>query len=292
MDMMDFLKMVAFPILKMILLLTLPFLFIGIINKVKALLAGEKGTGVLQPYYDFYQLFQKGGVVCESATGIFGLAPTINLACLIVAGLIVTVIYFEGDFILFAYLLALGKFVSILGAMDTGSSVEGISASREASYASFIEPAFFIIVASLYALNGSYSFASLGNIFKSQNHIMIFVALATVFALFLIILTESSKVRVIEPDKLDNSGTDVAFNQYSTGLKMMLYATVISMTVAPASFIGYVLVTLATAVLVGIVEALCAKFKIKHIIKYTFTLIVAALIVMTLVLLIMHGGNL
>ena len=156
MDIMDFLKMVAFPILKMILLLTLPFLFIGVINKVKALFAGKKGASVFQPYYDCYKLFQKGAVISETATGIFSLAPTINLACLIVAGLIATIIYFEGDFIVFAYLLALGKFVSILGAMDTGSSFEGMGASREASYTSLIEPAFFIIVASMYALTGSY----------------------------------------------------------------------------------------------------------------------------------------
>ena len=91
---------------------------------------------------------------------------------------------------------------------------------------------------------------------------------------------------------LDNSGVDLAFIQYGAALKMMLFTTIITMTIAPLSFIGSVLVALAIAVLIGIIESLCARIRLTHIIEYTFTLIVAALIVMALVLLIMHGGHL
>ena len=301
---MEFLTMIIFPILKMVLLLSLPLLFVGIINKTKAKFAGKKGASIWQPYKDFNKLMNKGEVISETATNIFRFAPVINLGCLIIAALLVTVIHFEGDFILFAYILALGKVISVLGAMDTGSSFEGMGASREVSYTSLVEPAFFIIISSICALNGVYSFASLAHLFWSKNDIMILIALATVFALFLIILIEGSRVPVDDPKThleltmihevmvLDNSGVDLAFIQYASALKMMLFTTIITMTIAPLSFIGYTLISLAVAVLIGIVESLCARIRLTHIIEYTFTLMVAALIVMALVLLIMHGGHL
>ena len=301
---MELLTMILFPILKMVLLLSLPLLFIGIINKTKAKFAGKQGASIWQPYFDFNKLMNKGEVISETATGIFRIAPVVNLGCLIIAALLVTVIHFEGDFILFSYILALGKIISILGAMDTGSSFEGMGASREASYTSMVEPAFFIIISSICALNGVYSFASLAHLFWSKNDIMILIAIATVFALFLIILIEGSRVPVDDPKThleltmihevmvLDNSGVDLAFIQYASALKMMLFTTIITMTIAPLSFIGYVLISLLIAVLIGVVESLCARIRLTHIIEYTFTLIVAALIVMALVLLIMHGGHL
>ena len=54
--------------------------------------------------------------------------------------------------------LLLGKFFSIISAMDTGSSFEGMGASREALYSMFAEPAFFILIGSFALLTGNTSF--------------------------------------------------------------------------------------------------------------------------------------
>ena len=91
------------------------------------------------------------------------------------AGLLVPIIShksilsIDGSFIFFAYILALGKFFSLIAAMDTGSSFEGMGASREASFSTFVEPAFFIIMASIIALNGNYSFQTLSLILNKMN---------------------------------------------------------------------------------------------------------------------------
>src|ERR1035437_5098932 len=68
------------------------------------------------------------------------------------------VISFKGDFVFFAYILALGKFFSILSALDTGSSFGGMGASREALYSLLVEPAFFILMGSFALLTGHTSF--------------------------------------------------------------------------------------------------------------------------------------
>ena len=57
-------------------------------------------------------------------------------------------ISFDGDFIMFAYVLAFGKFLMIISALDTGSSFEGMGASREALFSMLVEPAFFILLGS------------------------------------------------------------------------------------------------------------------------------------------------
>ena len=66
--------------------------------------------------------------------------PIVGLACVATALLIVPLggvpglLAFSGDFLLVAYLLGLMRFFTILAALDTGSSFEGMGASREAFY--------------------------------------------------------------------------------------------------------------------------------------------------------------
>ena len=68
------------------------------------------------------------------------------------------IISFEGDFVFFAYVLGVGKFFNIISALDTGSSFEGMGASREALFSMFAEPAFFILMGSFALLTGHTSF--------------------------------------------------------------------------------------------------------------------------------------
>src|SRR5438105_12105221 len=96
--------------------LTLPPLLLGVIAKTKALFAGRVGPPVLQPYYDLAKLMRKSLVISSTTTWVFQAAPVVGLATVVLAGLLVPFgpfaapITFTGDLILFAYLLALGRF--------------------------------------------------------------------------------------------------------------------------------------------------------------------------------------
>ena len=68
---------------------------------------------------------------------------------------------FAGDFVLFAYLLALARFVTALAALDTGSSFEGMGAAREVSFASMAEPALFLVLVVLARATGSLSLSGM-----------------------------------------------------------------------------------------------------------------------------------
>ncbi len=288
--------------IKFLLLLVLPFLFIGIINKTKALISGRKGASIFQPYFDFFKLMKKGIVISETTSFIFQLAPSINLACTVLAGLLLCVFHFEGDFILFAYILALGKFFTVIAAMDTGSSFEGMGASREVSYTSLVEPAFFIIISSICAIGHVYSFDSLFKLFSINHKMLILIIILVVIALFLMILVEGSRTPVDDPTThleltmihevmvLDNSGVDLGFIFYANALKMMLFTTLIAIIATPDNIWWYVSVVFVVAVLIGIIESITARLRLTHIIEYTFILIIMALTVMALVELTMYGG--
>lgn len=283
--------------------LLLPFLFIGLINKFKAIYAGKQGAPVLQPYYDFFKLIKKGEVLSDTSSFVFKIAPSINLSCTIVAAILLTVVNFNGDFILFSYVLALGKFFSVIAAMDTGSSFEGMGASREVSYTSFVEPAFFIIIGSVAALSGINSFQNLWALIQTKNEIVILIAILAVFALFMMILIEGSRVPIDDPKThleltmihevmvLDNSGVDLAFIHYASAMKMLLFSTLIAYIICPQYIWAYLLILFIIAFLIATIESIGARIRLTHIIEYTFTMISVALIIMALVLLVMHGGH-
>lgn len=288
--------------MRFLLLLILPLLFVGLINKTKALISGRKGASVFQPYFDFFKLMKKGIVISETTSFIFQIAPSINLACMILAGLLLCVFHFEGDFILFAYILALGKFFTIIAAMDTGSSFEGMGASREVSYTSLVEPAFFILISSICAISKIYSFESLYKILSIDHKMWVLIAILSVITLFLMILIEGSRTPIDDPTThleltmihevmvLDNSGVDLGFISYANALKMLLFTTLIASIVTPYCIWGYILEILIIAVLIGIIESISARLRLTHIIEYTFVLITIALIIMALALLTLYGG--
>jgi formate hydrogenlyase subunit 4 len=122
--------------LSFILILIAAIFFTGIIIRTKSIFSGRKGPGILQPIKDVIRLFRKGAVYSQTTSFVFQIAPTIYFSSVVMAMLVVPfgqykgIISFNGDFIFFAYVLALGKFFSIISAMDTGSSFEGMGASR------------------------------------------------------------------------------------------------------------------------------------------------------------------
>ena len=239
----------------------------------------------------------------DTSSFVFQIAPSVNLACTIIAAVLLTLVHFSGDFILFSYILAVGKFFSVIAAMDTGSSFEGMGASREVSYTSFVEPAFFIIIGSVAALSGHYSFVSIFGLLQSKNEIVMLIAVLAIFAIFMMILIEGSRVPIDDPKThleltmihevmvLDNSGVDLAFIHYASALKMLLFSALISFIICPQYFWAELLVILFIAFLIATIESIGARIRLTHIIEYTFTMIAVALIVMALVLLIMHGGR-
>jgi len=102
------------------LLLALPPLLVGIVNRTKAIVAGRRGPPLLQAYFDLAKLLRKGAVYSRTTSWVFRAGPVLGLAAIASAGLLLSMggapslVAFGGDFVLFAYLLGLARFVTAL----------------------------------------------------------------------------------------------------------------------------------------------------------------------------------
>jgi formate hydrogenlyase subunit 4 len=301
-------------VLNLAFLLVMPLVFIGIINRVKSFFAGRQGPSLLQPFRDVLRLLKKGEVVSRTTTWIFRIAPSAGLAATLTAALVVPLagqkaaFSFQGDFILFAYLLALGRFLSIIAAMDTGSSFEGMGASREAAFSALAEPALFIILSVLAFLSGSSSFEDIFLGFQRAGALPWIIAVASGVTLFTMLLAEGKRVPVDDPCThleltmihevmvLDNSGPDLALVLYGSAMKMSLMAALIARILLPAA-LGPAAMALSVtgaaaflAVLVGCVESLTARLRMTHVPQFLFSMTAIAVVILSTAVLFAFGG--
>ncbi len=295
-------------------LLFSPLFFLGVINRTKAVWAGRRGAPVLQPYYDFIKLLGKSEVISSTTTFVFKIAPSINVAAVLIALLLVPVpgigsfIHFQGDFILFAYLLGLSKFFTVLAAMDTGSSFEGMGASREATFSTIVETAFFILIGSLALLTKQTSFHDVFIMLNPSVAYTAVVKLLLVVSLFIMLLAEGCRVPVDDPNThleltmihevmiLDYSGPDLAYIMYASALKMVVIATLAADLLLPTGMQYAPALALFASVLIlfflfiGLVESSIARLRMSHVPQFLFLMTALSLTAFAVSAFFLRGG--
>lgn len=298
--------------LNMLMLLILPFLFIGIINRTKSFWGGRKGPPLFQSLYDVIKLFKKGEVISHTTSFVFQIAPVISFASIICAGLFVPMVHqksilsFEGDFLLFSYILATGKFFNIISAMDTGSSFEDMGASREALFSSLVEPAFFMMMGTLGILAERLSFSSIIS-FSQRGEYVLLISMLCVIILFVMLLTEGCRVPVDDPNThleltmihevmvLDNSGPDFALIQYGAAMKMLMISSVMINLMLPDSLFGagfiaaFIAMMALIAMIIGTLESLMARVRMTHVPKFILFMSSISFILLSVTVLFVYG---
>jgi len=285
----------------LILILISALFFNGIIGRVKSICAGRKGPGIMQPVKDVIRLFRKGSVYSEVTGPVFKAAPSVYLASVLVACLCVPfgtragLLSFDYDFVFFAYALALGKFFCIIGALDTGSSFEGMGASREATYSMLAEPAFFLIMGSLALMTGNCSFQSIFANLHPSGTMSWALAVLAMFIFLILAMVENSRMPVDDPKThleltmihevmiLDNSGVDLALIFVTGYLKFAMYGALIANLFIGSIPAGWVVpvffaVQALCAAIIGINESFSARFRMNHNPQFIFALACIALL--------------
>jgi formate hydrogenlyase subunit 4 len=283
----------------------------GIINRVKAWYAGRRGPPLLQAYYDLWKLLHKGAVYSKTTTWLFVAGPIVGLACSGLAILIVPLggvpglVAFPGDFILLAYVLGLSRFFTILAALDTGSSFEGMGASREAFYAALAEPAMLLGLAAMtvqahsLSLSNVYAAVTWGAMTTSAGPALLLVAAA----LLIVFLAENARIPVDDPNThleltmihevmvLDHSGPDLAMIEYGAMLKLWVLGTLLVGILVPvrSGFLGVDLIVglggmLVLAGLVGVVESTIARLRLVRVPQFLVAASVLSILAIVLVM--------
>lgn len=295
--------------LSFLLIIIAAFFFTGIIIRTKSIASGRKGPGLLQPIKDVIRLFKKGSVYSETSSFIFQIGPSIYFASIIMAAMVVPfennngLISFNGDFIFFAYILALGKFFSIISAMDTGSSFEGMGASREALYSMFAEPAFFILMGSLALLTGHTSFQEIFSTLHLGSYISYALGVLATFVLIMIAMIENSRMPIDDPKThleltmvhevmiLDNSGFDLGLILSAGYIKFAIYGALIANLFTGTINFEYsipifFIIQLLMAISIGVIESFMARFRMNHNAQFIVVLSSVSLLIFFGVLII------
>jgi formate hydrogenlyase subunit 4 len=128
------------------------------------------------------------------------------------------------------YLLGLGRFISMLAAMDTASAFGGLGASREASISLLVEPAMLVGLGALAVRAGS---MNLSVIYATPSGG--FVAVLVGIAFFIAALAELSRVPVDDPTThleltmvheamiLENSGRNLALVELGVVIRTCIF---------------------------------------------------------------------
>ncbi len=271
-------------------LVLVPPLLLGIVNRTKAIFAGRRGPPLLQPYFDLAKLLRKGAVYSRTTTWVFRAGPVVGLAAVASAGLLLAMggapaaVSFAGDFVLFAYLLGLARFFTALAALDTGSAFEGMGAAREVTFSSLAEPALFLCLLVLARATGTFSLTGmLGPGLASAWGGAAPALLLAAISLFVIALAENSRIPVDDPNThleltmihevmvLDHGGPDFAFILYGASLKLFLFGAILSRLVlggsgsAAVSEVLFLAGLVAFAVGVGVVESVMARLRMVRV---------------------------
>ena len=267
-----------------------PFLF-AVINRTKAFFAGRRGPPLLQPYFDLWKLLRKGATYSRTTTWVFRAGPVVGLASAAAAllllpwGSLPALVVFPGDFVLFATLLCLARFFTVLAALDTGSSFEGMGASREVLFSALAEPALFLGLAAVAAQTKAVSLSDMLGGVSVSSWAAEGPALALVCAaLFAVLLAENARIPVDDPNThleltmihevmvLDHSGPDLAFLQVGAAVKLWLFGGLLVGLAVPVrtgdAFLdagAFLAGMLALAVLVGVVESCMARLRLARV---------------------------
>jgi len=288
--------------MELVLALLLAPLLTGVVRRTKAVVAGRRGPPLAQAYRDLWKLLHKSAVYSRTTTAVFRAGPVLGLACvggalaLVPAGPAPALASFPGDFVLLVALLGTARFATVLAALDTGSSFEGMGASRELGFAVLAEPALLLVLASLAQATGAWSLVPVLRA-TPEAELGAFALLAIVGAtLFGLLLVENARIPFDDPTThleltmvhevmvLDHGGPDLAAIEAAAMLKLWLFAGLLAgvllpvVAPAPLGVAVHVAGVFAVGVAVGGIESSMARLRLVRVPQILVALVLLALL--------------
>jgi formate hydrogenlyase subunit 4 len=274
-------------------LLVAPLLH-GITKRVKARLQYRRGPSLFQPYRDLAKWWGKESVESNAASPLTGASPAIVLAAVVVATLLVPIVGAHaplagwGDLLVVIGLMALGRFILTMSALDAGSAFGGMGSSREVAIATLVEPALLLALTGAAVTAGSTDLGTIATLGAASGISWYTPALLLAAGAFAIVaVAETGHEPVDNPDThleltmihegmlLEASGPRLALLMYAAELKLVLVASMFIAAFLPVGLvveltplalliaIGAALAKLTVAaILLGVLDASLAKLRI------------------------------
>ncbi len=300
-------------LVQLLLLLFVAPLVSGFIKSMKARMQTRRGPSVLQPYRDLYKLLRKDMVIPNTASWLFTSTPYLVFIATILAGLMIPMVSAEAPLGLFGgvlavvYLLGLGRFLTALAGLDTGSSFGGLGSSREMTISALAEPAMMLAIFTVAIGANSTSLSEVVTAAIGQQWRFLAPSQMLAFAaLFLVLIAETGRIPVDNPAThleltmiheamiLEYSGRYLALIEWGAAIKQLLLMMLMVNCFWPFGLtagwsvtgaltgLGYLLLKLlALSLVIILVETTNAKmrlFRVPEMLAVAFTLGALALV--------------
>ncbi len=221
-------------------------LFVGITRWVKCQLQNRTAPSVWQPYWSLNKLFHKEVLTATTTSILFRIVPFLvfSITLVIAATIPLFIINATGstfaDVIVIIGLFALIRFLLALAGMDTGTAFGGMGASREMFVSSIAEPAMAMALFAVAMMAGSTNLANIISHLTTYNLYFSPSLILAAFGMVLVALAETGRIPVDNPTAhleltmiheamiLEYSGRYLALIEWSSAIKLMLYAALIN----------------------------------------------------------------
>lgn len=241
----------------------------GAMRSIRAKLQGRPGPSPLQPYRDLRKLWSKEALVPEVTSALVVAAPGLVLGvALTFAALVPPLIGASGapvNAVAMALVLALGRFVLVLAALDARSGFSAMAASREMTFACLTEGPLLLAL-----LSGTVASTDAAGTTGGETPIAGILAAG---ALLMVMLSETARIPVDNQEThyeltmiheglvLEYSGWELALLQSAAYVRQAAFF-VLAARLLPGTLAISLLWIVAFIVVVPIVERVYAKLRL------------------------------
>ncbi len=281
-------------------------LFQGVLRKVTAIIQSRQGPPVWQPYFDLLKLLGKEDIesgespVMQRFAVYLSLAGVLTVACLVPMGFAAP-LGVAGDAIVLIYLLTLCGICTLLAGLAAGSTYSLLGISREMMTMMALEPllAVAVIVGAIHAgsfrldqvLGGSV-YTGVASGFPWSGVLMLVVMLLSFQAFVQKVPFDipEAETELMEGPCMEYSGPKLALFKYAQMAKLVIYGGIFvtlfvpwgSSLPFPMGWIWFWLKVTGLVLLVTVLAATHARYRIDQALRYFAGLLVVALAALVL----------
>jgi formate hydrogenlyase subunit 4 len=286
------------------LVLLLTPLFQGVLRKITAIIQSRQGPPLWQPYFDLLKLLGKEDIESGQAplmqrfAAYLSLATVLTLACLVPMGFGVP-LDGAGDAILLIYLLTLSGICTLLAGLAAGSTYSLLGISREMMTMIALEPLFAVAIVVGAVHTGTFRLDTIlnGSVYASGgvpwSGILLLGVMLLSFQAFVQRVPfdiSEAETELMEGPLMEYSGPKLALFKYAQMAKLVIYSALfVGLFVPWGSVLGFPLAwlmfwakVLGLVLLVTVVAATHARYRIDQALRFFASLLVVALAALAL----------
>ncbi len=274
----------------------------GILRKLTARIQSRQGPPVLQPYFDLLKLLGKEDIEAGEIPPMQRFVSWLSLASVLAVAALVpmgfgTAMNEAGDVLLLVYLLTLCSICTLLAGLAAGSTYSLVGISREMMTMITLEPLFAVavIVGALHAhslrldavLSGSPYFGA------PWSGILMLIIMLLAFQAFVQRVpfdVAEAETELMEGPLMEYSGPKLALFKYAQMIKTIIYSALFvglflpwgSNAPLPLAFVLFWIKIFILVVLVTVVAATHARYRIDQAIRYFAAMLGTSFVVLLL----------